>query len=151
LIEEIKKNQNAAVSLFNPPTIIRPFAALTKDPKLEFNVSFQVTSNTAKNLRPYAEMWLEDSPPNGHADRDVVTRFKIETAKNMPDRGTDLGPSTIYHELEHAASGSVRPIRSGCCCRKKNHLFSCTSGTTHPAQIHTLIPAYIFNNQIGRF
>jgi hypothetical protein len=95
LIEEIKKNQNAAVSLFNPPTIIHPFAALTKDPKLEFNVSFQVTSNTAKNLRPYAEMWLEDSPPNGHADRDVVTRFKIETAKNMPDRGTDLGPSTM--------------------------------------------------------
>jgi hypothetical protein len=94
LVKEIRKNQNASVTISTPPTIDRPFFNFTTDSKLDFNTAFKITSNTAKNFRVYPVIWLEDSPPNGHADKDVISRFRVEAAKNMSDRGNDRGPGT---------------------------------------------------------
>lgn len=94
LIEEIKKNQNAAVTLANVPTLAPPFVGLVRDSKLQINVGYQITSNTAKNFRVYSALWLENSPPNGHEDKEVFTRFKVEAMKYIPDRGGDRGPTT---------------------------------------------------------
>jgi len=93
LIGEIRKNQNASITL-GKIVLTEPFVELSMDSRLAFNLDYNVTSNTAKDVRSYDDLWLEDSAPNGNQDREVLSRFRVEAAKHIPEHGDDRGPSS---------------------------------------------------------
>lgn len=107
----LNKNQNAYVAL---EALVPPNGAqeINHEQAFQMKVTYLVTQNTAKNMREFSILQIEDSPPNGVNDKNVWAKFKGVAAEKIADRGQDRVAgtrdwSTLEKRMDRTASASI--------------------------------------------